>query len=560
MDVVIYARYSSSNQREESIEAQLAACHRYAKANNYKVIDEYVDRAATGRNAKRPALQKLIKDSESGDFERVLIYQFDRFMRDRYLSQHYKKRLKEQGVRVVSVTQSIGEGAESILTEGFHEAFDEYYSAQLSERITAGQAINAEKCRFNGGSVPFGYRIDDDGFFQIDEETAPIVQRIFKEYAEGRPIADMIRDLNAAGYRNVQGNEYNRNSFKNILSNQRYLGIYIFGGHIIEGGMPQLIDEELFNVVQLRVNENKRPNRANRDYLLTGYLYCGECKSLMVGTSGTSKSGNLYHYYACKKALNKGSCHKTSVRKDLIEDLVIAECRKLLTDENIDSIASKVAELCKRELQDDAQIEALQKHERDLKKKIDKLIDRIEDSDLSDLYEERLAERKTELDEVKTQIAEKLRNRVLLDEDEIAFFLTSLRDGSADKPGYRKALVAALINKIYLYDDHLIVHFTTSSKKVKVTVSLQEEAEAAAKAKEPPPKSVLTGANSLHQSYSAVLPNGGFSYHTTRRCAPPQRIIFTLVRSTSRTKFRPLRSRRGFSKGELRAACRADFS
>jgi site-specific DNA recombinase len=477
MNAVIYARYSSSSQREESIEAQLEVCNRYAANHDLTVIHEYVDRAATGRNADRAGLQQMMKDGQEELFEKVLVYQFDRFMRDRYLSQAYKRRLKEHGIRVISVSQSVGEGPESIITEGFHEAFDEYYSAQLSERIKDGQRMNAEKCKFNGGAIPLGYRVDNYRQFQIDEDTAPLVRRIFQEYSDGKPIADMIKDLNAAGYRTVQGGEYNKNSFKRILTNRRYLGIYIFGQHEVPGGMPQLIDEETFDAVQLRVGDNREPNRARRDYLLTGHLFCGECGAAMVGNSGRSVNGSTYHYYVCRTVLKNGSCHKASIRREQIEKIVFDKCREVLTDENITLIASRVSELCRRELEDNQYLDQLMKQKTTLEKKIRRLLDALENGQEVELIAERIKKRKDELEKTKLLIAQEKKGRFLPDEDEITFFLTRLRDGSTDKPSYRKVLITALVNRIYLYDDRLVIHFTTSKNPPKITVELRKRVE-----------------------------------------------------------------------------------
>lgn len=476
MHAVIYARFSSSNQREESIEVQLEVCRQYAKEHGLTVVDEYIDRALTGTDDNRPNFQRMIEDRNKKKYEVVLTLYYDRFMRNVEKSQKYKRILRESGIEVIAVYQPITNDPDGRFIEHIYEAQDELYSAKLKVRVRAGMKKNADKCKFNGGSIPLGYYVDEDGRFQINEETAPLVKTIFKEYAEGRAIADIIRDLNAAGHRTVQGNLYNKNSFKRILINRRYLGIYIFGEYEVPGGMPQLIDEDTFNIVQLRVGENKVPARANRDYLLTGKLYCGKCGSLMVGTSGHSRDAKrTYHYYVCKNTIGKTKCDKAAIRRSIIEGKLIDECRKLLTDENIALIASKVADLCQRELSNDNQLEQMKQQRATLKKKISTLLDALEEGQAVEEIAGRITKRKEELRVTDERIAEKMRNRIVLEEDEIAFFLTSLRDGSADKPEYRKALITALINKVYLYDDKLIVHLTTSRKSPAITISLNDE-------------------------------------------------------------------------------------
>lgn len=142
MNVVIYARYSSHNQTEQSIEGQIAVCTEYAKRNNYTIIGEYIDRALTGTNDNRPEFQKMIIDSNKKMFEGVLVYQFDRFARNRYDSAIYKNKLKKNGVRVFSAKENISEDASGILMESMLEGMAEYYSAELSQKVKRGMKIN----------------------------------------------------------------------------------------------------------------------------------------------------------------------------------------------------------------------------------------------------------------------------------------------------------------------------------------------------------------------------------------------------------------------------------
>ena len=104
---VIYARYSSDSQTEQSIEGQMRVCKEYAEKNGYVVVGEYVDRAMTGTNDKRPAFQQMISDSKKHGWSFVLVYKFDRFARSRYDSAINKSILKKNGVKVVSATEQI---------------------------------------------------------------------------------------------------------------------------------------------------------------------------------------------------------------------------------------------------------------------------------------------------------------------------------------------------------------------------------------------------------------------------------------------------------------------
>ena len=182
MNAVIYARYSSDRQREESIEGQLRECTDYAMKNNLTLLGTYVDRALSARTADRPDFQRMIADSAKGLFDVVLVWKLDRFSRDRYDSAHYKRILKRNGVKVISAKENISDGPEGIILESMLEGYAEYYSAELSQKIQRGQHDNAMKCKSNGGNIPVGYVVGEEGALMPDPEMALVVQEIFSRY------------------------------------------------------------------------------------------------------------------------------------------------------------------------------------------------------------------------------------------------------------------------------------------------------------------------------------------------------------------------------------------
>ena len=224
MKAVIYARYSSDNQREESIEGQIRECTEYAEKNGITILRSYIDRAMSARTADRPEFQNMIKDSEHKLFDIVLIWKLDRFSRDRYDSAHYKRILKKNGVKVVSVKENISDGPEGIILESMLEGYAEYYSAELSEKIHRGQKENALKGKNNGGSIPLGYLLGEDQKLAIDPVTAPLVQEVFQRYADGEIVRTIIEDFNRRGLRTRTGKPYCANSFHRILRNRKYIG------------------------------------------------------------------------------------------------------------------------------------------------------------------------------------------------------------------------------------------------------------------------------------------------------------------------------------------------
>ena len=226
MKAVIYARFSSDRQREESIEGQLRECHEYAEKNGITIIGEYIDRAlsASKNTEKRLDFLRMIRDSSARQFEAVLVWKLDRFARDRFDSAHYKHVLKKNGVRVISATESISEGPEGIILESLLEGMAEYYSAELSEKVRRGQKENALKCRSNGGGLAFGYRLNADRMLEIDPATAPIVREIFRRYADGDTVKQILTDFNARGLKTSYGQPFHYSTFSAILRNRKYIG------------------------------------------------------------------------------------------------------------------------------------------------------------------------------------------------------------------------------------------------------------------------------------------------------------------------------------------------
>ena len=161
MKAVIYARYSSDSQREESIEGQIRECTAFAEKNGITILRHYIDRAYSAKTDNRPDFQEMIKDSGKKLFDMVIVWKLDRFARNRYDSARYKAQLKRNGVKVVSATEVISEGAEGIILESVLEGYAEYYSADLSEKVIRGRKENALECKFNGGTIPIGYVIDE---------------------------------------------------------------------------------------------------------------------------------------------------------------------------------------------------------------------------------------------------------------------------------------------------------------------------------------------------------------------------------------------------------------
>lgn len=478
MNAVIYARYSSHSQTEQSIEGQLQTCYEYAKNNDYSIIGEYIDRAQSGTTDSRVEFQRMIADSDKHAFEVVLVYQLDRFARNRYDSAINKSKLKKNGIRVISARENISDDASGILVEGVLESMAEYYSAELSQKIRRGMDINAEKCLSNGSNPGLGYTVDEERHFHIDPETAPFVREIFEAYAGGKTVADIIKDMNARQIRTSLGKEFNKNSLHRLLRNKRYIGYYIYKDTETPDGMPRIIDDELFERVQAILDKNKAAparSRGKEEYLLTTKLFCGYCREMMIGYGGTSKTGKKYHYYTCKGA-KKGKCKKKVVNKQQIEDRVIAECMKLLTDDCIERIAKAVAAACEAD-NDMSSVKRINTAIRDMDNAIENLWKALENGQSADRITARIEQREAEKKVLQEQLAIEANKSIMLTVPQVAAFLNNMKKAGMNDIGKRRGLINIFVRAIYLTDDHFTLVLNGSEKSVEIDGDLIDEIE-----------------------------------------------------------------------------------
>lgn len=479
MNVVIYARYSSHSQTEQSIEGQIAVCTEYAKRNNYTIVGEYIDRALTGTNDNRPQFKQMIEDSNKKYFQGVLVYQLDRFARNRYDSATYKNKLKKNNVRVFSAKENISDDASGVLMESVLEGMAEYYSVELSQKVKRGMLINAQKCLYNGSAIPLGLKIGKDKKYKIDNNTAPIIQKIFDMYANGYIMADIINYLNERNIKTSKGNDFNKNSIRRILENEKYIGTYTYGDIKIENGIPKIINKKLFDKVQEQLKKNKKtPARAKAktNYLLTTKLFCGTCKEMMVGVSGTSKTGKTHNYYSCN-GKKKKSCNRKNVQKDFIENLIITQARNILTDNYIGKIANMVVQSVKKEEKSNNIISILENQLKENEKQKINLFDSLKICDIDSVRKEIFTEIQKIQEEhemIQTNIIIEKSRTIIVTEDEVVFFLKGLQNGNINDIRYKKLLINVLVDRVYLYDNNLTIIFNTNDINKVKEISTQD--------------------------------------------------------------------------------------
>ena len=478
MTAVIYARYSSDNQREESIEGQIRECTAYAEKNDITIVKHYIDRAISAKTDNRPEFQQMIKDSDKKLFDIVLGWKLDRFARNRYDSARYKTQLKKNGVKLMSATEIISEGPEGIILESVLEGYAEYYSADLAEKVVRGQTENILKGRCNGGRGTFGYTLDSERKFHIDPLTSPFVLESFKKYNEGSTMKEIRDWLNENGIKNPVGGAFTYNSVEHMLKNRRYIGELKFRDVVVPDAIPPIIPLELFEDVQEKIAKNKKAparRKAEDDYLLTTKLFCGYCGALMFGESGTSRTGEVHRYYKCSTAKKHKGCKKKTVRKQWLEDLVVNQTMQLVKDDaTMESIIAKVIELQNKE---NTNIPLYEKQLRDAESGIQNMLNAIQAGILTSSTKERLEQLEETKRELETRIAEEKLAKPKVTEEFIRFWLLRFRKLDMSLKDQRQALVDTFINAIYLYDDKVLITF--NYKEGTQTVTFGEATEVA---------------------------------------------------------------------------------
>lgn len=310
----IYARFSSHNQRSESIEIQVDAGTRYIAENGLELVKIYADYAKTGRNTDRREYKQMMNDARLGLFDYVVIYKVPRIMRNRDEMALTRIMLRKAGVEILYAGEEIASGSAGVLQLGMLEVLAEWESAIDSERIIDGIQKNAQRCMANGRTL-YGWDIVE-GRYVINDREAAVLHKMKNMVFAGSIIAEVVRAV--ANVRTRQGKPINHDRAKKLLLRPQNGGTYSYAGHVVEGGMPALWPKAEQDML-ISILGNPRPRRRvdhAAEWPLTGKLYCAECGNTLAGTSGTGKSGTVYAYYKCKKC-------KRTFRRDILEDAIV---------------------------------------------------------------------------------------------------------------------------------------------------------------------------------------------------------------------------------------------
>lgn len=470
-NAICYYRYSSDAQRDVSIAQQKEAAHDYADKHGYHIIKEYDDPAYSGTRDDRPAFQLMLYEVEKLKPAYLILWKTDRLSRDRIDAVLAKKRLRECGVKIVYVAESIPDDDEAtqILMESIYEAMAASFIVSHRKNVIRGMTYNAENALYNGVKI-LGYIGRPNHKYEIDESTAPTVRRIFKEYADGIPMRKICDGLNGAGLKTIRGNSFTPNALNHILTNRAYIGEYKFGEILIPDGMPRLIDDETFEAAQAKIIANKRggkgaikkihPELAIEDYWLSGKLYCGLCGGTMQGVSGTSKAGGLYYYYSCMNH-RKHNCAMKNQRKVPIEKIVAYTLNDLTRDPALRLLIANKCYAYHLSQNDDngAYEESIKVQLKEVESKLSNIMKALE----AGIFNDTTAERMNVLENQKSMlndalIAEQNRRKFCITLADIIKYLDSIV-GDINNADTRKRLLDYYVDKIYVYPDKLVITF-----------------------------------------------------------------------------------------------------
>lgn len=487
MRVAIYARYSSNNQREESIDAQIRAIKDYCDSKGYSIVKTYIDEARSATTDNRPNFKQMIEDSELNIFDSIIVHKLDRFSRDKYDSVSYKRKLRNNNVTLQSVLERLDDSPESTILESLLEGMAEYYSKNLARETMKGMKENAYKCMHTGGKPPLGYDVDPSTKkYIINEEEAKSVRLIFELYANGSGYTPIVEELNALGYKTKIGNSFGTNSIAEILRNEKYTGIYVFNktpkkingkrnSHVtkpeeeiirVKDGMPRIVSDETYNKVQERLQNNKRnaSNKAKEPYILSGKIKCGICGCAMIGhTSKCGRNKNKYSSYRCGRRYRYKDCHMKPINRDYVNELVINKLSEhFFTDNSINKLTKELTKTYNKSLKNNtSNLKSIEKNIKSIDKEIDNLINAIANGLNHPSIKTKLDALETEkanLSATRTEIEYKLNNSIL-DEKLIKQYL--LKDSLALKSKCAddlKTIINTYVDSVIIYEDKVEVN------------------------------------------------------------------------------------------------------
>ena len=461
MRCVVYARYSSNNQREVSAEEQVRYCREFIDRHGYIFVDEYVDKELSGTNANRKRFQDMLFDSQFHTFDIVVVYKNDRFARNTYDKTVSKQILKRNGVVINYVKEEIlnSDGPEAIIYEGLSDAMAEFYSQNLAREVMEkGHMPNAHSSKHNGGIPPLGLDVVDSHYVVNDAE-ARIVRLIFDLYINhGYGYKQVAEELNARGYLNKRGKAFVPASIRDMLINEKYTGTYVYNRRASKnadgkrnnsqeksidetvrnpGAFPAIIDRETFDRVKTCMDARKgrnATNQAKEPYYLSGIIKCGQCGNNISGNrKGKNRDGTPQAEYRCNTRDKKGSrvCSTKGINKKYLEAAVEYFITTLCCGSNFQKVMEALTDYAKSQGDTEGEQEQVKKELRKIEKKIGNIVNAIAGGfDAEELKAEytTLKARKTSLQTELVTLENKSANKLTFEEADVLQALRNLRD------------------------------------------------------------------------------------------------------------------------------------
>ncbi|MBO6262181.1 MAG: recombinase family protein [Bacilli bacterium] len=418
---------------------------------------------------------RMIGDAETGKFGCVIVWKGDRFSRSRADAAKYKSELKKLGVRVLSATEANVTGPEAVLMDGINEAFAEYFSVELSAKVSRGMTQNVIEGKFNGGRMPLGYKFDENRKIVIDENYAFIIKEAFNHYLhDGMSVKGICRLFKKNGYTDRQGRYIKDPTLHNILKNKHYCGIHWFRDTYNTTAFPPIVSKEDFDMVQKLMWKNRRSRgefRAKKPFLLKGKVYCLYDKMPLKCEAGTSKSGKIHHYYRCKYAPEKGHPPVT-IKKDELEDIIFRELFNFYRNDPKGDLI--IDEMTKRFRAQQKDVEPLKSALTRVNERLTSLRKAVEMGADIDIFIDRIKD----LKETKLQLEKQINSYVAYTEEEFKEALIDCLNYAFDVERYdddiamKKWVVATFINKIYMSEKEIIIMFKYRNENMDDTIGI----------------------------------------------------------------------------------------
>lgn len=390
---VIYIRYSTTNQREESAEAQIRACEEYAKRHGLIIVKIYQDLGMSASKSihKRKDFNNMINDSQNNDFDVVLVHKVDRFARAQIDYLKYEQKLNQNNVDLISVTQPFTNSPEGKIAKSVMVVMAEIFSENLGNEIRVKNYEYAKKGLYLGGIVPYGFdiKIDENDKtkrrYVVNQDEATVVKTIFKLYSLGYSAKQIVDHLYSQGIKDREGRHFQTSKIWRMIKNDIYIGTYSYNKKYndkttvkIEQNHEAIISQDLWNKTVERAKQKKSKPRARKmdkpKYILTGLMKCGCC-----GHSFCGKGGNkLYRYYKCASFNHKhnGFCpNAKSLNKDKIEERITAiVLKQLFTDELINLYADEILNNIVINSEEKKEIQRLKATKKEIENKMERIL------------------------------------------------------------------------------------------------------------------------------------------------------------------------------------------